>query len=65
MLSLRLLGRPAQVSSAALKHAVRFSSTQAKPKVLLLDPINLAHDELETLKGQATLLVSACKESKS
>jgi len=59
MLSLRLLTRPRTTS---LAYAVRFSSTStstsAKPKVLLLDPISLAHDELETLKKDATLLVS-------
>lgn len=33
--------------------------TTAKPKVLLLDPVNLAHEELANLEREADLIVSA------
>jgi hypothetical protein len=53
MLSLRRPTRLATVYS----HGIRAASSQAKPKVLLLDPIALAHDELETLKSAADVVV--------
>lgn len=56
MISLRVLGRPLSASTA-FKHGIRCASSQAKPKVLLLDPISLALDELETLNTEATLVV--------
>jgi hypothetical protein len=57
MMSLRVLGRPFSSTALIFKHGVRCASSQAKPKVLILDPINLAHDELESLKAEATLVV--------
>lgn len=40
-----------------LRPLTRLASSQAKPKVLLLDPISLANDELKALEGEATIVV--------
>jgi hypothetical protein len=55
-----LKSRPAHSLVGALFKAqrnVRLLSASTKPRVLLLDPINLAHEELESLKSEASLIV--------
>lgn len=42
---------------------LRCLSTSAKPKVLLLDPVNLAKEDLAALEDKALLIVSARRTS--
>ncbi|BEI87170.1 hypothetical protein CcaverHIS002_0705160 [Cutaneotrichosporon cavernicola] len=56
MLTNLLHARAAATRTTGVFRFSRWSSTAAKPRVLMLDPINLAKAELATLEKEATLI---------
>lgn len=58
MLTGFLRTRTATIRAPRVLECARWTSTAAKPRVLMLDPINLAKAELATLEKEATLIVS-------
>lgn len=58
MLTGLLRTRAKAIRAPGVQDFARWTSTTAKPRVLMLDPINLAKAELATLEKEATLIVS-------
>lgn len=58
MLSTLLRSPPRLLRTCNVSILTRWTSSSAKPRILLLDPINLAKDDLATLEKEATLIVS-------